>query len=284
MASSITRSNIQQPQNERGHVYRFSRLSQNDGDHEERPLSVSVEESTGSRSNANSNSNSNVFEYYYTEEIFGISPRTCEMIQDLLGLMLLLMLILLPLYKRLWSPKEDPIPPVFLLNSMYLSNFTTESGGLSAMWDAKFTVTNINVSCIYFRTIDFTIFYKHNPEDALSVASSYPFYLDKGDYVKLHLKFTAGSGTGWENNQPFVENRLVEEMGKDKAKDGSLSFGMQMKVQAIYYGETWVSNVVMNPHCEDLTVQFLPDKDSGRLANPNANFSVPLQWKPFSFF
>lgn len=194
-------------------------------------------------------------------------------------------LILLPLYKRLGTPKENPIPPLFVLNSMYLSNFTTtgSTGGISATWDAKFTVTNTNVSCIYFRSIDFTIFYKHNPEDALSVASSYPFYLDKGEYVKLHLKFTKG-GEGWEDNQPSVENRLVEEMGKDKAKNGALSFGMQMKVQAIYYGETWVSDVVMNPHCEDLRVQFLPHEDSGRMANPNRNFSVPLHWKPFSFF
>nr|KYP48561.1 hypothetical protein KK1_029712 [Cajanus cajan] len=188
------------------------------------------------------------------------------------------MLILLPLYKRLGSPKQDPIPPVFVLNSMYLSNFTAGTGGLVATWDAKFTVTNTNVSCIYFRSIDFSMFYKRNPEDALSFASSYPFYLDKGEHVKLHLKFTAG-GAGFEDNDP-----LVEEMGKDRAKDGTLNFGMEMKVQAIYYGETWVSDVEMNPHCEDLTVQFLPDKDSGRLANPNRNFSVPLHWKPFSFF
>jgi len=274
MASSTT--NVQ-PQNERGHVYTPVPQSETDPEnHEHRPLSVSAQ-STGATSG------SGVSENYYAEEIFSISSRACEMIQDLLGLTLLMMLILLPLYKRLWTPKEDPVPPVFVLNSMYLSNFTTSSGSLAATWDAKFTVTNTNVSCIYFRTIHFTIFYKRNPEDALSVASSYPFYLDKGEYVKLHLKFTAG-GIGSENSEPFVENRLVEEMAKDKVKDGSLSFGIQVKVEAIYYGETWVADVVMSPHCEDLKVQFLHDKDSGRLANPNRNFSIPIHWKPFSFF
>ncbi|KAK7378852.1 hypothetical protein VNO80_04300 [Phaseolus coccineus] len=276
MASSII--NIQ-PQNERGHVYRFTPVPQSETDrqnHEHQPLSVSAE-STGATSG------SDISQNYYTKEIFSISSRACEMIQDFLGLTLLIMLIFLPLYKRLWTPNEDPIPPVFVLNSMYLSNFTTGSGGVAATWDAKFTVTNTNVSCIYFRVIHFTIFYKQNPEDALSVASSYPFYLDKGEYVKLHLKFTNG-GIGWENNEPFVENRLVEEMGKDKVKYGSLSFGIQVKVEAIYYGETWVADVLMNPHCEDLKVQFLREKDSGRLANPNRNFSIPIHWKPFSFF
>ncbi|WVZ05384.1 hypothetical protein V8G54_018734 [Vigna mungo] len=205
------------------------------------------------------------------------------MIQDILGLTLLMMLILLPLYKRLWTPNENPVPPIFVLNSMYLSNFTTDSGGVSGTWDAKLTVTNPNVSCIYFRVIHFTIFYKRNPEDAVSVASSYPFYLDKGEYLKLHLKFVTGE-IGSENSEPFVEKGLVEEMGKDKMKDGSLSFGMQVKVEAIYYGETWVADVLMSPHCEDLKVQFLQYKNSGRLANPNRRFTIPIHWKPFSFF
>ncbi|CAJ1883118.1 unnamed protein product [Sphenostylis stenocarpa] len=273
MASSIT--NVE-PQNERGHVFRFSPLPRSEtetdrGNHEH--LSVSVE-SIGNRSG------SGMSEYCYTQEIFSISERACEMIQDLLGLTLLMMLILLPVYKRLGTPKEDPIPPVLVLNSMYLSNFTTGSGGLAAAWDAKFRVTNTNVSTIYFRILDFTIFYKKNPEHALSVASSKPFYLEKGQYVKLHLKFT----TGGENNETFVENWLAEEMGKDKVKDGSISFGMRVRVEAIYYGETWVSDVVMSPHCEDLTVTFLRDNDSGRLANPNRNFTIPIKWKPFSFF
>lgn len=276
MASSTT--NVQ-PQNERGHVYRFSPVPQSETDrenHEHQPVSVSVQ-STATMSGSTMSDN------YYTEEIFSISSRACEMIQDILGLTLLMMLILLPLYKRLWTPNENPVPPIFVLNSMYLSNFTTDSGGVSGTWDAKLTVTNPNVSCIYFRVIHFTIFYKRNPEDAVSVASSYPFYLDKGEYLKLHLKFVTGE-IGSENSEPFVEKGLVEEMGKDKMKDGSLSFGMQVKVEAIYYGETWVADVLMSPHCEDLKVEFLQYKNSGRLANPNRRFTIPIHWKPFSFF
>jgi len=270
MMASSTATNVQ-PQNERGHVYRFSPVPQSETDrviHEHQPVSVSVQSS-------GTTSGSAMPENYYTEEIFSISSRACELIQDCLGLMLLMMLVFLPLYKRLWTPNENPVAPIFVLNSMYLSNFTTGSGGVSATWDAKFTVTNANVSSIYFRDIHFTIFYKRNPEDAISVASSYPFYLEKGEYVKLHLKFTS---------EPLVEKWLVEEMGKDKMKDGSLSFGMQVKVEAIYYGETWVADVLMSPHCEDLKVQFLAGKNSGRLGNPNRRFTIPIHWKPFSFF
>lgn len=283
MASST--SSIVDSQNERG--YKFSPLPQSetevvldhddDNHHEDhQPLSVSVE-STGTRPPIiNSN--------YYSHQVYSLSAHTCEMTQDLLGFTMVMMLLFLSLYRHLGSPKEDPIPPIFVLNSMYISNFTTTNGELDATWDAKFTVMNTNVSSIYFRNIDFNIFYKQNPEDALSAASSYPFYLDRGEYVKLHLKFTTNAGTGLDDDQPFVKNQLVEEIGRDRAKYGSLSFGIQMKVQAIYYGETWVSDVVMSPHCEDLMVQFLPDKGSARLVNPNRNFSVPIEWKPFSFF
>ncbi|MED6106178.1 hypothetical protein PIB30_002630 [Stylosanthes scabra] len=55
---------------------------------------------------------------------------------------------------------------------------------------------------------------------------------------------------------------------------------MQVKVEAIYYGKIWVSDVVMSPHCEDLKIEFLHDKDYfGSLANPNRNCTVPMQWK-----
>ncbi|KAK7284788.1 hypothetical protein RJT34_19541 [Clitoria ternatea] len=277
MASSSS-PNIE-PQNEKDHIFRFSPLPQSetqvtdttDENHEDLPLSVSVE-STITRSTTPE-------DYYDSEDILSISARTCEMFQDLLGLTLLIMLIFLPLYKRLGSPNDDPVPPVFVINSMYLSNFTTGTQGLAATWDAKFTVVNTNVSSIYFRRVEFTLFYKQNPEDAISSASSYPFYLDLGEYVKLHLKFTT-RGEGMEND----DQPLVEEMKKDKKKDGSLSFGMKVKVEAIYYGETWVSDVIMSPHCEDLKVQFVANMDSGKLAMPNRNFSVPVQWKPFSFF
>lgn len=266
-----------EPQNERNHVYRFSTLPQSETEpnqeDEQQPLSISTQTTISEN-------------YINSDEIFNINERTCEKIQDLIGLTMLMMLIFLPLYRRLGSPKQDPIPPIFILNSMYISNFTTTTKGLTATWDAKFTVTNTNVSSIYFRSIDFTIFYKQNPEDALSVASSYPFYLDQGEFVKLHLKFVTVEAGDWEDDQdqPLVENPLVEEIGKDRAKNGSLNFGIQMKVQAIYYGETWVSDVVMTPYCEDLMVQFLPNKDSGRLVNPNRNFSVPIHWKQLPFF
>ncbi|CAL0326712.1 unnamed protein product [Lupinus luteus] len=277
MASSSTKF---EHQNEKGHV-KFLPLPQsetqthdiNDDHLEDQSLSISVE-STTTRT-------INIPDYYFPEEILNNRSQTCEIAQDLLGFIVLILLIFLPLYLRhLGSPHEDPIPPIVTLNSMYIYNFTTGKEGLGATWDAKFTITNANVSSIYFRKVDFTIFYKQNPEHVLSFASSYPFYLDQEEDMKLHVNFT----TGLEDYELFVENELVEEIGKDKDKDGSLSFGMKMKIQAIYYGETWVSDVTMTPYCEDLRVQFFTSKDSGRLTNPNRNFSVPIEWKPFSFF
>lgn len=268
-----------EPQNERNHVYRFSTLPQSEteaNNHEEQPLSISTNTTIPT-----------ISDNIYSDENNSISPRTCEKIQDVVGLTMLTLLIFLPLYRRLGSPKQDPIPPIFNLNSMYISNFTIGTKGLAATWDAKFTITNTNVSSIYFRSIDFTIFYKQNPEDALSIASSYPFYLDQGEFIKLHLKFMTTGTAGWEadQEQPFVENNLVDEIGKDRDRNnGTLSFGIQTKVQAIYYGETWVSDVVMTPYCEDLMVHFFPNKNSGRLVNPNRNFSVPIHWKPLPFF
>lgn len=271
-----------EPQNVKDRDHKFSPLPQSEPDHDHPshpdrdrehhlPLSISVE---STRPTADSDSDGAPDH---------VSTGNTEMIQDLIGLTILLMLILSPLYRRMGSPSEDPIPPVLTLNSMYISNFTTSDGSLTATWDAKMTVTNVNVSCMYFRSTDFTIFYKQNPEDAVSVASLYPFYLDRGESLKLHLKFTAGPGA-WDEGQPCVEKWLVEQMGEDKAKEEALTFGMQMNAEAIYYGDTWVSDVDMSPHCEGLKMQFAPNQGSGRLTHPNRNFSVPIGWKPFTLF
>ncbi|CAI8614915.1 unnamed protein product [Vicia faba] len=271
-----------EPQNERNHV-RFSTLPQSETEvnhHEQQPLSIS----------RNTRRIPTISDNNYSEEICSISPYTCDKIQNLLGVTMLMLLIFLPLYRRSGTPKQDPIPPIFNLNSIYISNFTIGTKGLAATWDAKFTITNINVSAIHFRSIDFTIFYKQNPEDALSVASSDPFNLFQGEFKKLHLKFMTMETADWEANQqqPFVESNLVEEIGKDRAKNnGTLSFGIQMKVQASYYGdyfaETLISDVVMTPYCDDLVVHFFPRENSGRLVTPNRNFLVPIHWKPVPF-
>ncbi|KAF7818842.1 GTP cyclohydrolase I [Senna tora] len=101
--------------------------------------------------------------------------------------------------------------------------------------------------------------------------------------MKLHLKFTTGGGA-WDDSEPCVQKWLVEEIQKERERDESVMFGMQVNVEAIYYGDTWVSDVEMSPHCEGLKVQFVPHKGSARLTQPNRNFTVPIGWKPFSLF
>lgn len=269
-----------EPQNERNQAHRFSTLPQSETEanrHEEQPLSIP--RNTRVRT---------IFDDNNSEDIFSISPHTCDKIQNLLGFTMLMLLIFLPFYRRSGLPKQDPIPPIFNLNSIYISNFTVGTKGLAATWDTKFTITNTNVSKMSFTSIDFTIFYKQNPQDALSFASSDPFTLYQGEYTKLHLKLMTMETADWEADQyqPLVESTLVEEIGKDRAQNnGTLSFGIQIKVQATYYGESesWVSDVVMTPYCEDLIVHFLPHKNSGRLVTPNRNLSVPIHWKPLPF-
>ncbi|CAK8544142.1 unnamed protein product [Lathyrus sativus] len=268
-----------EPQNERNHVYRFSTLPQSETEanpHEEQqPLSISTNPTFPTISN-------------HSEEIIVVSRRSCLEIQDFLGVTMLILLIFFPYYRHSGSPKQDPIPPIFKLNSMYISNFTIGTKGLAATWDTKFTITNTNVSSISFRSIEFTIFYKQNLEDALSVASSQPFSLYQGGFIKLHLKFMTTETANWEadQEQPFVESSLVEEIRKDRDRNnGTLSFGIQMKVQATYsdFDTASVYDVVMTPYCEDLVVHFFPNTNSGRLVDLNKNFSVPIRWKPLPF-
>ena len=308
MASSTTNVG---PRNDNGRKYRFSPLPQSDSDdlvQNDQPLSISIDSTGPSTSTTNVESqNENAHEHKFfplpqsdsydqvqnhrplsisiestgpsidihSKEILRISTRTHELIQDLLSLILILMLLLLPLYKHLGQRPSNPVPPVFALDSMYVYNFTTAAGELASAWDAKITVTNTNLSSIYFRSIDYTLFYKQNLEQALSFASSNPFYMERGQSVKLHLKFRT---TG------LVEEWLVADIEKDMAEDGDLSFGMKMKAEAVYYGETWISYVEMNPHCEGLKFEFVANKTLGRLINPNRNFSVPIGWKPLTLF
>lgn len=225
-------------------------------------------------------------DYYYFNEMQNNEVNAevnKEESQDILGLTVLIMLILSPFYRLMESPTGNPVPPLFTLNSMYVSNFTTFNETLSATWDAKLAVENANVSSIYFRYMEMAIFYNDNPEDVVSGVLVKPFYLEEGEAVKLHVKF-ATSGGAWEGSGRRVERRVAEEIGREREREGAVKFGMEMKVEAVYNVGTWVGDVEMSPYCEGLRVQFLENQGSGRLTLTDRNFSVPIAWKPFSMF
>ncbi|MED6124460.1 hypothetical protein PIB30_059065 [Stylosanthes scabra] len=199
-----------------GGVYRFSPLPQSETheDDEDKVLSIIVESIRAP-------------EYYTLDDDdsadTGGYARTCEITQGIFGITFFIVLIFLPLYRRLGTPTPGPCPSHFHHQFHVPLQLRRLQRRCRCHLDANFTIINTNVSFIYFRTIDFTLFYKTNPKD--------------------------------------------------------------VKVEAIYYGEIWVSDVVMSPHCEGLKIQFLHDKDySGRLTNPNRNCTVLMQWKQMSFF
>ncbi|MED6106177.1 hypothetical protein PIB30_002629 [Stylosanthes scabra] len=195
-----------EPQNEGRHAYRFSPLPQSEThDDDEEVLSIAVDSRAPEYYCLDDDNNENEGDSRY--------ERTCERSQDIFGITVFIVLILLPLYRRLGAPTQDPVPPIFTINSMSLSNFTASNGGVGATWDANFTIINTNVSSIYFRTIDFTLFYKTNPEDVLSSASSYPFYLDKGDYVELQLNFQRNTDS---NNNNYNDNSNIQSLAQEQ--------------------------------------------------------------------
>lgn len=53
--------------------------------------------------------------------------------------------------------------------------------------------------------------------------------------------------TDWKLNQPYVDNKLVEEISKNVSKFGYMTFKMQMAVYATYYHQTkWFQEFSMD--------------------------------------
>ncbi|XWS66587.1 hypothetical protein CRYUN_Cryun05aG0212500 [Craigia yunnanensis] len=153
-----------------------------------------------------------------------------------------------------------PQIPVFHVDNMSVSNFSTSSTPFTATWDTNLTVENPNHKLrLYFDKILGTMFY--DEEDSLGSSWLNPIFMETKTKTTLQAIISANGSA-----QNAVPIWVAQEMGKDRGT-GSVTFALRFRVWATFKSGTWwTKNMVMRVLCEDLKVNFVGTSGNGALA------------------
>ncbi|KAK7337307.1 hypothetical protein VNO77_17873 [Canavalia gladiata] len=169
------------------------------------------------------------------------------------------------------QPTLDPIPPKFFLDSLHIPNFKVSEGEVSATWDLILTISNVmNCSNVNILRLDAKMNYKENETLAVITTimpqyelQSHVFLVEGEERKRVHLKL---STTGWEENQPVVNDTVVQAIAEDM-RQGVTSFSLHMSaVGEVELDDGWVETFTMHPRCSDLEVKFVAGNHKGEAA------------------
>ncbi|BAT80140.1 hypothetical protein VIGAN_02311800 [Vigna angularis var. angularis] len=136
-------------------------------------------------------------------------------------IMIAMLLVGLALHRRqLYKPTFDPIAPKFFLDSFEVPHLEVSEGEVSSTWVMTVAICNVmNYSDINIINLEAKISYEEN-ETLAVITPIVPEYklpqevslLENGETKKVHLKL---STTGWEENQPIVDDTVVQAIAED---------------------------------------------------------------------
>ncbi|KAF7804231.1 exocyst complex component EXO70A1 [Senna tora] len=163
-----------------------------------------------------------------------------------------------------YPPPPHPVPLSFLLRSLTIPRFNISDGELSAIWDAKLTISNApNSSSVEIERMDAYIWYEGNSqnETLASISPIDPRDLFENEVLamkaeqekRVNLRFKT---TGWEKDQPIVDDTVIAAMAEERMRRGVIRFGLSMKVKGELSLGEWVMEFDMYPTCSDLEVRF----------------------------
>jgi len=175
-----------------------------------------------------------------------------------------MLLIGLALHQRkLYQSTFDPIPPKFFLDSFEVPHLEVSEGEVSSTWVMNVTIWNVmNFSDINIINLEARISYEEN-ETLAVITPIMPQYvlskevslLENGATKKVHLNL---STTGWEENQPIVDDTVVQAIDEDMQR-GTTRFSLHMIIIGeVSLGNGWVQTFTMHPKCTDLVVKVVP--------------------------
>nr|KYP48560.1 hypothetical protein KK1_029711 [Cajanus cajan] len=183
-----------------------------------------------------------------------------------------MLLIALALRQRkTYQPTFDPIPPRIFLDSLNIPHLKVSEGELSSTWDVSLTISNVmNCSYVNIVRLEAEIRYEENKTVAMIsvVAPQYTlqnevFMLNVEETKKMYLKL---STTGWEKNQPIVEDSVVQAIAEDVQR-GVTRFSLHMRVVGeVGLGDGFFETFTMFPKCSNLEVKFVAADQQGEAA------------------
>lgn len=152
-----------------------------------------------------------------------------------------------------------PNVPVFTVDTFYMSNFHTSNSEFTANWEANVTVKNPSLKIKFsFNETKILLYYGDDHIASSSVESK--LHLEPMGHGMLHLKLSTND----------ADRHVVDNMIRDRIKEGSLSFKMRLVVSASLTDKSWTRDGVIKLLCNNLNVQFVGSASFGMLPAGNS--------------
>ncbi|KAJ4891121.1 Late embryogenesis abundant (LEA) hydroxyproline-rich glycoprotein family [Raphanus sativus] len=148
-----------------------------------------------------------------------------------------------------------PQLPTVYINSLSLSNFNVSNNQLAGNWDLRLRFQNPNSKMsLYYDTVLCAVRYG---DDTLSETRLQPFDQGTKDQTPINATLSV-SGT-------YVEGRLADSIGKERAEKGSVEFDVRLASLVTFrYGVYRRRRYVM-VYCDDVAVGVPGNSSSGKM-------------------
>ncbi|KAL0845146.1 hypothetical protein Bca101_018392 [Brassica carinata] len=161
-------------------------------------------------------------------------------------------LLILGLILVLYFGLVSPILPYAYINSLSLSNFNVSNNHLTGNWDLQLRFQNPNSKMsLYYNTVFCTLYYNR-----VSL-SEQPFDQGKKDETPINARLSV-SGT-------YVEARLADSIGKERAAKGSVEFDLRMTSSVTFRYGVYRRRRYVTVYCYDVLVGVSANSSSGKM-------------------
>ena len=201
-----------------------------------------------------SNANGNGYPYqnhYYAPQH---NPRAI-LIRRRLFIASMVILLILGLILVLYFGLVRPQLPYAYINSLSLSNFNVSNNHLTGNWDLQVRFQNPNSKMsLYYNTVVCTLYYNR---DSLSETRLQPFDQGKKDETPINATLSV--------SRTYVDARLADSIGKERAAEGSVEFDLRMTSSVTFRYGLYRRRRYVTVYCYDVAVGVPANSSSGKM-------------------
>lgn len=212
----------------------------------------------------NIQTNSNAFAYFTSQTQHHPSPSSQPVIHDrniqflrrLIAALLLTFVLISAISIISWLILH-PRVPVVRVDSLSVANFNLSSSQLTASYEVKFTVRNLNRKInLEVESLRVSVLYKRN---RLSRGLVQPFDVRKMNQTGVKVEF----GTNASNGFPVWKKGAAVEMGRELRELGVVSLKLRMGGLVKFKAAKWLTKQSsIDVFCDNLEVGFRSDNNN----------------------
>ncbi|KAF8111150.1 hypothetical protein N665_0076s0145 [Sinapis alba] len=180
-------------------------------------------------------------------------PRAVLIRRVFLALMVFILIFGLILFIFLIVVRPQ-LPDVYI-SSLSLSDFNVSNNHLTGNWDLGLRFQNPNSKMsLYYDSVSCAVYYG---SDSLSETRLQPFDQGTKDQTPINATLSV-TGT-------YVERRVVDSIGKERAAKGSVEFHLKMISSVTFRYGVYRRRRYVAVYCDDVAVGVAGDSSSGKM-------------------